>query len=90
MDGEYVFYYAATAACLSALAGRPGTEKSDTTRETEAENALALLRRAIDLGYRDPVTFRTETALDPLRGRADFRLLTMDLDFPAEPFATAR
>jgi len=30
---------------------------------------------------------RTEYALDPLRGRADFRRLLMDLDMPAEPFA---
>ncbi len=31
--------------------------------------------------------FWTETALDPLRQRADFRLLTIDLDFPTGPFA---
>jgi len=29
---------------------------------------------------------RIESALDPLRSRDDFRLLMMDLAFPAEPF----
>ncbi len=89
LDGEYVFYYAATAACLSALSGLPGTEKSQIERETEAENALDLLRRAIALGYRDAVTFRTETAFDPLRSRNDFRLTMMDLVMPRAPFAVA-
>ncbi len=90
LDGEYVFYYAATNACLSALSGAPGTGKSQSERETEAENALALLQRAITLGYRDPVTFRTETALDPLRSRDKFRLMMMDLAMPGSPFAAPR
>ena len=39
------------------------------------------------MGYRNPDAYRTEDALDPLRGRDDFRLLMMDLAFPAEAFA---
>ena len=39
------------------------------------------------MGYRGPQAYRTEDALDPLRHRADFRLLMMDLAMPAEPFA---
>jgi hypothetical protein len=31
--------------------------------------------------------YRTEDALDPVRDRADFRLLMMDLAFPADAFA---
>jgi hypothetical protein len=38
-------------------------------------------------GYRDADAYRTEDALDPLRGREDFKLLMMDLAFPVEPFA---
>jgi hypothetical protein len=34
--------------------------------------------------------FRTEDALDPLRGRDDLKLLMMDLAMPADPFAAAR
>ena len=42
------------------------------------------------MGQRSLGAFRTEDALDPLRGRDDFRLLMMDLAMPADPFATAR
>jgi hypothetical protein len=38
------------------------------------------------MGFRSVDHFRTETALDPLRGRDDFQLLMMDLAFPAKPF----
>ena len=37
------------------------------------------------MGYRNTNAYRTEDALDPLRGREDFKLLMMDLTFPAEP-----
>jgi eukaryotic-like serine/threonine-protein kinase len=53
----------------------------------QAEKAMAVLRQAVTLGKRNPYAYRTETALDPLRNRPDFRLLMMDLAFPAEPFA---
>jgi hypothetical protein len=43
----------------------------------------------IPMGYRNPDTYRTEDALDPLRSRDDFKLLMMDLAMPAEPFAAA-
>jgi hypothetical protein len=39
------------------------------------------------MGYRDADAFRIERALDPMRDRDDFRLLVMDLAFPAEPFS---
>ena len=39
------------------------------------------------MGYRSRHAYRTENALDPLRGRDDFRLLMMDLSMPADPFA---
>jgi len=55
--------------------------------DAEAAKALALLRRAAAMGYRDPATYRNVTALDPLRGRPDFRLLILDLAFPTDPFA---
>jgi hypothetical protein len=48
---------------------------------------MGLLHKAVDMGYRNAIAFRTESALDPLRGRGDFRLLMMDLAFPAEAFA---
>jgi hypothetical protein len=39
------------------------------------------------MGYRSLDAYRTDDALDPLRGRDDFRLLMLDLAFPAETFA---
>ncbi len=36
-----------------------------------------------------PGDYLTESALDPLRDRPDFRLMMMDLVFPTEPFAPA-
>ena len=42
---------------------------------------------AVGMGYRNGNAYRTEDALDPLRSRDDFRLLMMDLAFPAEAFA---
>ena len=90
LNGENVFIYAGCHASLSSVAGLPGTGISAGERDAQAEQAMALLRRAAAMGYRAPATYRTETALDPLRGRPDFRLLTMDLAFPAEPFAPDR
>ena len=51
---------------------------------------MAGLRRAVAMGYRESDEYGREPALDPLRGRDDFRLLMMDLAFPADPFAAAR
>jgi hypothetical protein len=47
---------------------------------------MVLLQRAADEGLRNLSLYRTETALDSLRHRPDFRLLMMDLAFPAESF----
>ena len=54
------------------------------------QTAMALLHKAVAMGYRNADTFRTESALDHLRGRPDFRLLLMDLAIPADPFAAPR
>jgi hypothetical protein len=57
---------------------------------SEADAAVALLQKAVGLGYRGADAFGTEDALDPLRGRDDFKRLMMDLAMPADPFAAAR
>jgi hypothetical protein len=48
--------------------------------------AVALLNQAIGRGYREVNAFHTESALDSLRNRPDFRLMIMDPAFPAQPF----
>jgi len=84
---ESVFFHACCHSSLSWAAGQPGSGVSASEADAEAARALALLRRAAALGYRDPATYRNETALDPLRARPDFQLLMMDLAMPPDPFA---
>jgi hypothetical protein len=74
-------------AALASLAGRAGSGVSAAEGITEADAALDSLSRAVAMGYRSPVIFRSADSLDPLRGRDDFRLLMMDLAFPIEAFA---
>jgi hypothetical protein len=69
-----------------AAAGGAGSTGSAAVDPIEADRAMDLLRQAVAMGHRDPVGFRAETALAPLRDRADFRLLLMDLEMPDEPF----
>jgi hypothetical protein len=52
----------------------------------QAEKGMTAPRSAVAIGYRSPNAYRTESALDPLRARPDFRLLMMDLAMPAGPF----
>ena len=52
----------------------------ESDRPKEAEQAIELLKKAISLGYRNPGTYRTESALDPLRDREDFKKLMADLE----------
>ena len=47
--------------------------------KAEAAQAMALLRKAVDMGYRDTSAFRTDSALDPLREREDFKKLLTEL-----------
>ncbi len=48
---------------------------------------MAILRTAFAGGYRDIDLLQAEHGLDSLRSRADFRSMTMDMAFPAEPFS---
>ena len=89
-DGELAFIDAGSHALLSSVAGVPGTGVSAGDRDAEDDQAMVLLWRAAATGYRDRDKYRTETALDPLRGRDDFRLLMMDLAMPADVFARGR
>jgi tetratricopeptide (TPR) repeat protein len=87
LDKWDTFLMASCHSGLAGVAGRPGSGVSAAEGVGQAEKAMALLRQAVTLGFRNPAYFRTESALDPLRDRADFRLLMMDLAFPAEAFA---
>jgi serine/threonine-protein kinase len=77
-------------AALAGLAGRPGSGVAAAEGEHESARAMQWMNRAIAIGYRNGNEIRIESALDPLRSRDDFRLLMMDIAFPAEPFAPGR
>jgi hypothetical protein len=66
---------------------RAGSGVSAAEESEEATRAMRWPRRAVGTGYRNANEVRIESALDPLRPRDDFRLIMMDLAFPAEPFA---
>jgi eukaryotic-like serine/threonine-protein kinase len=87
LDGEQTFFWACCHAGLAGLAGRPGSGLSAVEAAQHAEKAMGLLRQTNTIGYRSADAYRTESALDPLRNRPDFRALMMDLVFPTKPFA---
>jgi eukaryotic-like serine/threonine-protein kinase len=87
LNGENTFFRGCSHACMAGLAGRPGSGVSVAEGADHAEKAMALLREAVTKRYRNPDTYQSESALDPLRGRSDFQALLMDLVFPTNPFA---
>jgi serine/threonine-protein kinase len=66
--------------------------ETDRVRTTMLDRAMDMLREAVAAGYRDFEIdlMRTDPVLDPLRERPDFRMLMMDLAFPADPWAETR
>jgi eukaryotic-like serine/threonine-protein kinase len=84
--GEEWFETACCHAALAGLAGSAGSGVSAAESESEANQAMALLWKAVGADHRDPAAIGSEWALDALRSRSDFRMLMMDLAFPTEPF----
>src|SRR5262249_36940310 len=66
------FAAACCRAVLTGLAGRAGSGVSAGEATSEADAAMGLVRKAVGMGYRNMDAYRTEVALDPLRGRGDF------------------
>jgi hypothetical protein len=50
------------------------------------DEAMDVLRQAVEFGFRDARRLSKDAALAALRPRADFRALVMDLGFPPDPF----
>ena len=75
---------------LASLAGRAGSANRASQWEGESAVVMALLHKAAATGFRDVDAYRTDEALEPLRGREDFRRLMMDLTFPGHPFAWSK
>jgi tetratricopeptide (TPR) repeat protein len=80
-SGEEWFETACCHAALATLAGRDGAGVPAAEGAAQANQALSLLRKAaLDMSYRNAGAFRTETALDGLRDRADFRDLLAEIE----------
>ena len=78
-EGYAAFRIACSHAALAGLAGQEGTGVSAAEGKANADQAMALLRKAVD-GYRRIDVYRTEGALDPLREREDFKKLLAELE----------
>ncbi len=74
-------------ALLARVATMPSSKMSAREAQAEADRAMTLLRGAVAAGYRNLDLMNRDHDLDSLRGRDDFKLLMMDLGFPADPFA---
>jgi eukaryotic-like serine/threonine-protein kinase len=90
LTADHTFIRACCHAGLAGLAGRPASGVTAAEGTDHAEKAMALLRQAVTMRFRSADAYRTESALDPLRNRPDFRALMMDLTMPADPFAHGR
>jgi eukaryotic-like serine/threonine-protein kinase len=75
---------------VSDVVGRSkGTPSPGDHAESQriADLAVATLRRAVLAGWKNLRHANQDTDLDPLRSRADFRAVMMDMAFPDRPFA---
>ena len=78
------FLRACCHACLSELGDKPGSGVSAEEGRAETNRAMSLLRKAVTAGYVNPDSYRIESALDPLRGREDFKKLVAELEMKAK------
>jgi serine/threonine protein kinase len=72
---------------LSEIAQSPGSGLTDADVQKLGEQAVATLRRAVEAGLQDVPFIRRDADLKPLRSRADFQMLLLDVAFPNMPFA---
>jgi hypothetical protein len=70
-------------ALLAALAAEAGSRMTAAEGQAAAERAMDALRRAVAAGFGDLATLRTDTDLDALRPRTDFKQLLKELEAKA-------
>jgi serine/threonine-protein kinase len=86
-DGYNLYNLACFRSLLSGVGAQPGSGLTVDDVNHLGQMAVDSLRQAAAAGSADVAFMRRDTDLDPLRSRADFQLLLMDLTFPDEPFA---
>jgi serine/threonine-protein kinase len=72
---------------LSGLALEAASGLTATEGRAAADAAMASLRQAAALGWRDAPALATDPDLAPIRSRPDFQMLKLDVAFPADAFA---
>jgi serine/threonine-protein kinase len=85
-DASELYDAARAYSLCSGPIGRDRSPGEEARRRSDAEQAMALLNRAVAAGYVDAARMRADPDLEPLRSRADFQALLMDLAFPKDPF----
>ncbi len=80
--------FACTLSLIGKLAEQSGSGVSVSEGKAKLDEAMTRLRRSLEVDRNMSMAdVQTNHDLDPLRGRADFKLLMLDLMFPVEPFA---
>jgi serine/threonine-protein kinase len=77
-DTTSTYDLACTQALIAGRLGGGGGEAAE--RERYERRAMETLRRAFEAGYRDMENIRTDTDLDPIRRRDDFRQLLAGME----------
>jgi serine/threonine-protein kinase len=90
LSPETTFDLARGQALLAAATSVPGSSFSSAEGQGEARRAMATMRQAVAAGFHDLSRLDGEADFSALRGRSDFQLLMMDLEFPDDPFAAPR
>jgi len=83
------FYWDAALAYALSVRAAKGDEK---LQAAYAEEAIALLKRAVDAGFNDVPTLKKDPDLNPIRQRADFKAIVAELEKkfpPPKPPATS-
>jgi tetratricopeptide (TPR) repeat protein len=75
-------YKAACFRAVSATVLRAADKSASTAHDAdvEADRGMAWLKQAVAAGYKDAPKMKTDTDLDALRGREDFKKLVAELD----------
>jgi eukaryotic-like serine/threonine-protein kinase len=89
-SSEDYFNIACALSALSGLAGEAGSGLAASEGRAAADEAMAALRQAGAAGWRNVAAMDSERDLAPIRTRPDYRMLRLDMAFPADPFARAR
>ena len=82
-----IYDLACSQSLLSGVSSDPGSGLTATDGQTEADEAMRSLRRAVAAGWKDRAHTSADTDLVPLHSRPDFQELMLDLAFPTRPIA---